>query len=267
MSTRWSGGSPSSSRPHFCWSTSSSSGDAHTSPRWARPRGIWRSSSPARSLSGIGVWVFAGHQYGAEFFAGWLTEYSLSVDNLFIFIIIMSKFSVPRQYQQTALLIGIMMALVMRGIFIAVGAAAINQFSWIFYVFGAVPRLHGIKLAKEGMSDDDEFEENRLIQWVEHALPGNHGVSRRQAHRQGERQAADHADVDRDPRARHHGPAVRTRLDPRHLRAHQRALPRLHGERVRADGSSAAVLPHRRPAAAAGLPAATACRSCWPSSA
>ena len=68
-----------------------------------------------------------GPQYGGEFFAGWLTEYSLSIDNLFIFIIIMSKLAVPRQYQQTALLIGIVIALVMRGIFIAVGAAAINN--------------------------------------------------------------------------------------------------------------------------------------------
>src|SRR5687768_3840643 len=84
-------------------------------------------------LFGIGVWVFAGARYGGEFFAGWLTEYSLSVDNLFIFIIIMARLNVPRQFQQTALLIGIVIALVMRGIFIAVGAAAIEQFSWIFY--------------------------------------------------------------------------------------------------------------------------------------
>jgi tellurite resistance protein TerC len=81
---------------------------------------------------GIGVWVLAGHQYGTEFFAGWLTEYSLSVDNLFIFIIILSKFAVPKEYQQTALMVGIVLALVLRGVFIGVGAAAINQFSWVF---------------------------------------------------------------------------------------------------------------------------------------
>jgi tellurite resistance protein TerC len=122
-------------------------------------------------LFGIGVWVLAGHQYGAEFFAGWLTEYSLSVDNLFVFIIIMSKFAVPRQYQQTALMVGIIMALIMRGIFIAVGAAAINQFSWIFYVFGLFLVYTAVKLAKEGAQDDDEFEENRFIKWVEHRFP------------------------------------------------------------------------------------------------
>jgi tellurite resistance protein TerC len=122
-------------------------------------------------IFGIGVWIFAGHQYGTEFFAGWLTEYSLSVDNLFIFIIIMAKFSVPRQYQQEALMIGIVLALIMRAIFIAVGAAAINEFSWIFYIFGAFLVWTAVKLAKEGSDDDGEYEENRLIKWVETHLP------------------------------------------------------------------------------------------------
>ncbi len=120
---------------------------------------------------GIGVWVTAGSQYGTEFFAGWLTEYSLSVDNLFIFLIIMAKFQVPRQYQQTALLIGIVLALVMRGIFIAVGAAAINNFSWVFYIFGLFLIYTAVKLAKEGAEDEDAYEENRMIKWVETHLP------------------------------------------------------------------------------------------------
>jgi tellurite resistance protein TerC len=122
-------------------------------------------------LFGIGVWLFAGSQYGTEFFAGWLTEYSLSVDNLFIFIIIMAKFGVPRQYQQEALMIGIVLALVMRAIFIAVGAAAINEFSWIFYLFGLFLVWTAFKLASEGTTEDDEYEENRLIKWVETHLP------------------------------------------------------------------------------------------------
>jgi tellurite resistance protein TerC len=130
-------------------------------------------------LFGIGVWMLAGHQYGTEFFAGWLTEYSLSVDNLFIFIIIMSRLGVPRQFQQEALLIGIVLALVFRGIFIALGAAAIEQFSWVFYVFGAFLVWTGYKLAKQGPDDDDEYEENRLIRWVHTHLPATeewHGV-------------------------------------------------------------------------------------------
>jgi tellurite resistance protein TerC len=108
----------------------------------------------------------------AEFFAGWLTEYSLSVDNLFIFIIIMAKFGVPRQYQQTALMIGIVLALVMRAIFILIGAAAINEFSWVFYLFGLFLVYTAVKLAKEGGDDDDEeYEENRLVRFAEKRLP------------------------------------------------------------------------------------------------
>ena len=120
---------------------------------------------------GFGVWAFAGGRFAAEYFAGWLTEYSLSVDNLFIFLIIMSKFAVPRQLQQSALLVGIILALVFRGIFIGVGAAAINNFSWIFYLFGAFLIWTAVKLAREGQSEDDEFEENALIRWTQNHLP------------------------------------------------------------------------------------------------
>ncbi len=122
-------------------------------------------------IFGLGVWYFAGHQYGAEFFAGWLTEYSLSIDNLFVFVIIMAKFAVPRQLQQTALLVGIILALVMRGIFIALGAAAIENFSWIFYIFGAFLIYTAVKLATQGEMDEDDYEENRLLKWVEHRFP------------------------------------------------------------------------------------------------
>jgi tellurite resistance protein TerC len=128
---------------------------------------------------GIGVWVLAGSEYGTEFFAGWLTEYSLSVDNLFIFLIIMAKFGVPREYQQQALLVGIVLALVMRAAFIAAGAAAINEFSWIFYIFGLFLVWTAVNLAKGGSTSDDEYEENRLIRWVETHLPATdewHGV-------------------------------------------------------------------------------------------
>ena len=121
-------------------------------------------------IFGIGVWVLAGHQYGTEFFAGWLTEYSLSVDNLFVFLIIMTALKVPRENQQGALLIGIVLALIFRGIFIAVGAAAINNFSWIFYLFGAFLIYTGVKLASGG-GDDDEYKENRFVRYVRTVLP------------------------------------------------------------------------------------------------
>jgi len=119
---------------------------------------------------GLGVWYFAGGRYAGEFYAGWLTEYSLSVDNLFIFLIIMSRFAVPRAYQQTALLIGIILALVFRGIFIALGAAAINQFSWIFYIFGAFLIYTAVHLARQGENDEEDYQENAVIRFAKRRL-------------------------------------------------------------------------------------------------
>ncbi len=120
---------------------------------------------------GIVMWITEGGQLAGEFFAGWLTEYSLSVDNLFIFLLIMAKFAVPERYQQYALMIGIIIAIVLRGFFIWVGAAAINNFSWVFYNFGAVLIYTAIKLAREGESDDEEFEENAFMKAMERVFP------------------------------------------------------------------------------------------------
>ena len=106
-------------------------------------------------LFGLWVWHYHGSQFGLEFYAGWLTEYSLSVDNLFIFIIIMASFKVPRVYQQQALLVGIVLALVFRGVFIALGAVAIQKFSWIFYFFGAFLVFTAVKLARDTEHSDD----------------------------------------------------------------------------------------------------------------
>ena len=129
----------------------------------------------AALVFGLGVWWFTHDQAGAkfmtEYYAGWLTEYSLSVDNLFIFLLIMARFRVPAKLQQSALLIGIIIAIVLRGIFIAVGAAAINEFSWVFYIFGAFLIYTAIKLGKEGESDDEEYEENRFMRFVERRFP------------------------------------------------------------------------------------------------
>ncbi len=106
-------------------------------------------------LFGLWVWHFHGSRFGLEFYAGWLTEYSLSIDNLFIFIIIMASFKVPKIYQQQALLVGIVLALVFRGIFIALGAVAIAEFSWIFYLFGAFLVYTAIKLVRNTDHSDD----------------------------------------------------------------------------------------------------------------
>jgi tellurite resistance protein TerC len=122
-------------------------------------------------IFGVGVFAFAGPQYGGEFFAGWLTEYSLSVDNLFVFVIIMARFRVPRRYQQEVLLIGIVLALIMRGAFILAGAALIERFIWVFYIFGAFLVYTAIRLAVSGEPDEAEFKENVLIRWTRRVLP------------------------------------------------------------------------------------------------
>jgi tellurite resistance protein TerC len=122
-------------------------------------------------LFGLWIWIDYGGRFAGEFYAGWLTEYSLSVDNLFVFIIIMSRFSVPRKYQQEALLIGIILALVFRGIFIALGAVAIETISWVFYLFGAFLIYTAWTLVRHKDSDDDEYQENRVIRFAKRRLP------------------------------------------------------------------------------------------------
>jgi tellurite resistance protein TerC len=117
---------------------------------------------------GLAVWGISGPQYAGEFFAGWLTEYSLSVDNLFIFLIIMSSLKVPRQLQQFALMVGIVLALIFRGIFIAVGAAAISAFNWVFFLFGAILLVTAVKLVRDYRRHDDEEEvpDNMVLRLV-----------------------------------------------------------------------------------------------------
>jgi tellurite resistance protein TerC len=117
---------------------------------------------------GLGIWWVADARYAGEFFAGWLTEYSLSVDNLFIFVLIMANLRVPRKLQQFALMFGIILALVFRGIFIALGAAAIERFSWIFFVFGAFLICTAVKLYLDYRQpdDDDDGTENAVMRFV-----------------------------------------------------------------------------------------------------
>ena len=98
---------------------------------------------------GVLVGMVWGWDFGTEYFAGYVTEKSLSVDNVFVFLIIMTKFAVPREYQQKVLLFGVAIALVLRTIFILLGAAAIEQFSWVFYIFGAFLVYTAVKLATE----------------------------------------------------------------------------------------------------------------------
>lgn len=123
------------------------------------------------ALFGLGVTVFAGPQHGGEFFAGWITEYSLSVDNLFVFVLIMARFAVPRELRQKVLIVGIVLALLLRAIFIALGAEAISRFDWLFYVFGAFLIYTAWKLVRHGETEEAEFSENAALRAVKRVFP------------------------------------------------------------------------------------------------
>lgn len=116
------------------------------------------------------VWWQAGSQLGQEFYAGWITEYSLSIDNLFVFIIIMTRFAVPRKYQQEVLMFGIIIALVLRAIFIIAGAAMIEHFSWIFYIFGAFLLWTAWHQLKDD-DDEDEDSDSGIVKKLTSKLP------------------------------------------------------------------------------------------------
>jgi len=123
---------------------------------------------------GVIVWFVWGSTYGGEYFAGYITEKSLSVDNLFVFVIIIAAFRVPRNYQQEVLLAGIVIAIVLRGVFIALGSAAIDNFSWVFYLFGAFLVWTAISQARQGVetvSEDDEYQENGFVRLVRRFVP------------------------------------------------------------------------------------------------
>jgi tellurite resistance protein TerC len=114
---------------------------------------------------GIWVWQSAGSQFGTEYFAAYLVEKSLSVDNLFVFIIILTQFKVPSIYHQKVLMIGVLLALVLRAIFIAVGAAALAAFSFTFVIFGAILIWTGFGLFKH-WDEDPTPEDNFLVKAI-----------------------------------------------------------------------------------------------------
>src|SRR3954453_7821970 len=132
--------------------------------------GLWVAfyGSLALAFGGVLLAVTNG-EFATEFYAGWLTEYSLSVDNLFVFVIIMARFKVPRALQQEALMVGIIIALVLRGLFILLGAAVITRFTWVFYLFGAFLVYTAINLVRH-RGEDEEYEENMIIRRLPRVL-------------------------------------------------------------------------------------------------
>lgn len=120
-------------------------------------------------LFGVGIGMVSGWDYGGQYFAGYLTEKVLSVDNLFVFLLLMSAFAVPKAYQQKVLMIGIIIALVLRGAFIAVGATLIENFSWVFYLFGAL--LLFLAWRQAFSSHDSDPSDNRFMRFLRRHLP------------------------------------------------------------------------------------------------
>ena len=137
------------------------------------------------------VWAVWGPQYGQEYLGGYITEKALSIDNLFVFVIILSSFRVPRKDQQEVLLAGIVIALILRLIFILAGAALIENFSWVFYIFGAWLLWTAINQVREGVGEDEEEEEYRppsIVRWVSKIVPVTDGfIGSRMLYRHGGR--------------------------------------------------------------------------------
>src|SRR5690606_16412083 len=140
-------------------------------------------------LFGIGVWLLAGHDPGVEYFTGYITEYSLSVDNLFIFMVIMASFKVPAIHQHRVLLIGIVIALAMRSVFIAIGAWAISQVVWIFFLFGAFLIFTAINMVRKKDDDESEYHENLVTRLTRKVFPvtddyeGHHSIVKKNGKR------------------------------------------------------------------------------------
>ena len=120
-------------------------------------------------IFGVGVGVVSGWTFGGEYFAGYLTEKALSIDNLFVFLIVMSSFAVPKIYQQKVLMIGIVIALILRGVFIAVGAALIENFTWDFYLFGAL--LLVLAWHQAFSHGDSNVVDGKFMRFVRRHLP------------------------------------------------------------------------------------------------
>jgi tellurite resistance protein TerC len=136
-----------------------------------RESALWVAFYVALALGfSIVLLAVAGGEKAGEFLAGWATEYSLSVDNLFVFVIIMARFAVPRDNQQKVLLVGIILSLVLRGGCILLGAAAIEAFSWVFYLFGGFLVYTAVQLLRSH-GDEEEYHENVLVRRARRVLP------------------------------------------------------------------------------------------------
>jgi tellurite resistance protein TerC len=144
-----------------------------------RPRDVSLKEAAAWSALWVGlsltfslfVFRFMGTTSGLEFLAGYLIEYALSVDNIFVFVLIFGYFRIPMQYQHRVLLWGIMGALLLRGAMIGAGAVLVSRFEWILYVFGAFLVFTGVRMALQKAEDQYDPEENPILRFVRKVVP------------------------------------------------------------------------------------------------
>jgi tellurite resistance protein TerC len=134
--------------------------------------GIWSAVWISLALLfNLGVYIWLGPQFGIEFLTGYLIEYSLSVDNIFVFVLIFSSFGVPSQYQHRVLFWGVLGALILRGVLIFAGAALIERFHWVLYVFGAFLVFAGIRMFRSESEETIDLENNRILKFVRRFIP------------------------------------------------------------------------------------------------
>jgi tellurite resistance protein TerC len=133
----------------------------------------WASFYVAAAIAfGVGVLARYGGRYSGQFFSGWLTEYALSVDNLFVYLLIMTRLAVPREFRQRLLLTGVIITIGLRVPLILAGSAVVHSFQWVFYLFGAFLLYTAARLLVETASEQaDDYQENALVRALRRALP------------------------------------------------------------------------------------------------
>ncbi len=137
-----------------------------------REAGMWTAVWVSLGLLfNLGIWYFFGGEAGLTFLTGYLIEYSLSIDNIFVFVLVFGAFGVPPQYQHRVLFWGVLGAVIMRGIMIFAGVALIERFEWIMYLFGAFLVFAGVRMLLEKDDGGMDMQNNRLLRWVRRVLP------------------------------------------------------------------------------------------------
>ena len=207
----------------------------------------------AQPVAALAVGAYEGHEDAVLYTTVYLIERSLSLDNLFVFLLLFAYFGVPYERRPRLLFWGIVAALALRGLFIAGGSALIEQFHVVIYVLGALLLVLAYRIFR-GVDENVDPDKNLMVSLVRKDLPGHRRVPRGPLVREGERAPLRDAAVPGAGGGRVRGHRLRDRLDPGGLRDHDRPAPDLDGQRVRAAGPAGAVRARGEPDRALPLP-------------